>query len=570
MTIIVKRNNRLLFGERCKATYTGSEEPLYRHNCFIEALPVSIPPEQVARLIARYPAYDAKERALPPLRRLDAVHRIANCVFPMPDFLELEQKIFRMIRNGYLVRNPLDKEWIRQLKSGFPELDITNGGRGFKPLMRSTAAGIAMIGTSGVGKSTMVESILGLYPQVIVHTEYNGTAFDQQQLVWLKLECPFDGSLRGLCMNFFEAVDAIVGTRYVEKYREKRLPVDVLLPIMAIVTATLGMGVLVIDEIQRLNEAHSGGAQTMLNFFIQLTSTIGIPVVLVGTYKAFSLFSGEFAMARRNAGQGDIIISNLKRDEYWEHFLGELWAYQWTNEPTPLTPELSRVMYEETQGIVDIAVKLYMLTQWSVIGEENELLTPRRIRDVARNNFHAVGPMIRALRLNDTAALSKIGDLVPLEGQIDKFLSKSVKRVTLSGTLDTLRNQEQQNPPVTSELLESPEGQIAALLVGAGYPIVVSQQCAHQAVQRFSSASNMKLASSEAFRLASESEQQNEKPAPPLSNVTPVKPVKKISLSGDLREIVAKGIKKKKSAYDALREEGLIKSALEFHAGIGG
>lgn len=336
----MNRSRRLLVGERCTATYRESQEPLHRHNCFIEALPEPLTHEQVTRLVARDPFYDEQERALPALRRLEAVHRIVNCIFPMPEFLELEQKFSRMIRNGYMARNPLDKEWNRQLRAGFPDLDLDQGGRGFKPLIRSSAAGFTIIGASGVGKSTIVESILGLYPQVIVHTKYNGTPFDQQQLVWLKLDCPYDGSLKGICTGFFDAVDEILGTRYSAEYNNKRRwTANDLLPIMSFLAASMGLGVLLIDEIQRLNEAASGGAQKMLNFFVQLTTTFGVPVALVGTYKAFALFTSDFAMARRAAGQGDVIISNLQQDEYWNHFLEKLWRYQWTSEPTPLTPK---------------------------------------------------------------------------------------------------------------------------------------------------------------------------------------------------------------------------------------
>ena len=59
----------------------------------------------------------------------------------------------------------------------------------------------------------------------------------------------------------------------------------------------------VIDEIQHLNEAYSGGANRMLNFFVQLVNTIWMPVVLVGTPKAQAILTGEFRQALRGAGR---------------------------------------------------------------------------------------------------------------------------------------------------------------------------------------------------------------------------------------------------------------------------
>ncbi|NJD92196.1 MAG: ATP-binding protein [Geobacter sp.] len=566
-----RRNNRLLIGTRIEAKYSESEEPLHRHNCFIEALPQALTPVQVSGLISRYPVYDEQERTLPPQRRLFAVQRIANCIFPMPEFLEIEQKFSRMIRGGYMDRNPLESEWARQLRSGFPELEKNWADYGIQPLIRSTAAGFAIIGCSGVGKSTIVESILSLYPQVIVHTKYNETPFDQQQLVWLKLDCPFDGSLKGLCFFFFEAIDQILGTRYAKKYENPRLwSVDKLLPIMSQLAGSLGMGVLAIDEIQRLSLAKSGGAEKMLNFFVELTNTFGVPVVLLGTFKAFSLFSEEIAMARRMAGQGDVVISNLQQDELWDRFISKLWKYQWTREPTPLSPKLSKVMYEESQGIVDIAVKIYMLTQWSVIGEEDERLTPGRIREVAKGNFHMLRPILQALRFNDTDFLSKVTDVVPVAGQMERFFAAAVKRVSLYGTVDNLANQERQVPEDEGESFDSPVYQIGSLLAKAGHPVPLSMRWAQQAVERFAAEADLKLATSEAFRLAAEHELQTREPAPPVPTLPKTKTAKVISLSGDLREIAKPALKKKSSVYVELKAAGVIKPATEFLAGVGG
>lgn len=226
-------------------------------------------------------------------------------------------------------------------------------------------------------------------------------------------------------------------------------------------------------------------------------------------------------------------------------------------------------MYDETQGIVDIAVKLYMLAQWSVIDEKSEMLTPNIIREVALKNFHAVRPILQALRTKDIDALSRIKDIVPLN--IDQIFKQTVRRVIISGTLDTLGNQEQPNLAEVKELLESPEGQITALLVGAGYSVSMAQQWAHQAVQRFDKDSNLKLATSEAFRLAAEHEMNASNTAPSQQQFPKAtKAAKVLSLSGDLREITKSALKKKTSVYEALNAAGVIKPATEFLGGIGG
>src|SRR5207244_4186233 len=123
---------------------------------------------------------------------------------------------------------------------------------------------------------TAVEEILQLYPQVLVHSSYHGQQLSRIQIVWLKLACPFDGSIKGLCLNFFEAVDDILGTTYTRDFAcGGRCTVDQLLPAMARVASIHCLGVIVIDEVQHLNASKSGGSEKMLNFFVQLINTIG-------------------------------------------------------------------------------------------------------------------------------------------------------------------------------------------------------------------------------------------------------------------------------------------------------
>src|SRR6185503_2698245 len=169
------------------------------------------------------------------------------------------------------------------------------------------------------------------------------------------------------------AVDDILDTGYEKNYTTGRRTDELLLQ-MARVAANHGLGVLVIDEIQRLSYAKSGGAEKMLNFFVQLSNTIGIPVVLVGTFKALGILSGAVHQIRRGAGQGDMVWDRMPEGKWvtpddsagtgvWQLFLESLWVYQYIRTPCALTPELAHALYEETQGITDFAAKVFMLAQ---------------------------------------------------------------------------------------------------------------------------------------------------------------------------------------------------------------
>lgn len=545
-------------GRKEVAQYNPSEEPMYRHNAFIEALPPVYSAEQIGSLLRRTPFYNEGERLQPIHQRLQAVQRIAHFLEPLPRYITLEQAFSRMIRSGYLTRNPISAEWIKQIRSGFPNLDWGNSIPGYTPKIRQNSLSFSIIGTSGVGKTTAVESVLSLYPQVIIHTEYSGHSFNQAQLVWLKLECPQDGSLRGLCLNFFQGFDYLFDTRF---YKERsRRTVNELLPDMAQFAANCGLGLLVIDEIQRLHEAKSGGAEKMLNFFVELSNTIGVPVVLVGTYKALPFLNREFAMARRSAGQGDLIWSNEKKNEIWDYLMSRVWKYQWTSLNTPLTQELKDVFYEESQGIIDIAIKLYMLAQWAVIGTDNEAITPLVIKERARENLKLAKPILDALRSGDESKLREIKDVGPMVGDLDKYFDQAVQRVTISGVLNTLGNQQKSSG---FENEESPCFVIAKWLVEVGIETKIAINCAEEVLKRYPNDADLKAAKRAAYELAMNSDPEEVKETikqPPKCKAKQ----KVITFPGDLRTIVQQGKDKGKSGYESLKAAGYIKSAKEF------
>jgi hypothetical protein len=347
-----------------------------------------------------------------------------------------------MIRAGYQMRNPVERNFWRNLDENCKNLSLSTAV--VPNTAHSTPLGFTIIGFPGVGKSTSVEAVLSLYPQVIYHHRYRDRELNVAQLVWLKLECPHDGSVKGLCLNFFQTVDDLLGTNYTRNYAGSRRTTDELLPHMARLAALHGLGVLVIDEINRLSGAKSGGASKMLNFFVQLTNSIGVPVVLVGTFKAKCVLSGEFHQIRRGTGQGDLVWDRMEKGEWvddnkdaaiaesqkpgvWQLLLESLWTYQYVKVPCPLTKELSDVLYEETQGITDFACKVYMLAQVRAIvtarTPQDEVITPDIIRSVARDSLRQAQPVLSALRRGDTEYLSAVPDINPIS--VDEFIQQA-------------------------------------------------------------------------------------------------------------------------------------------------
>lgn len=405
-------SNNLIKGKNVEAQYIKPELSEYKNNPLIEALPRILNTEEAIERLAHFPEFDKSMRKAPDHLRFHQLEAGLRFFSPSDVHLDLERRISCLLRSGYIERSPLKHEFHKKIDKGFSSFSQYGDDDDF----RSTKYyGFNIVGISGVGKSQTIERILSLYPQVIRHSNYQGKNFTSSQLVWLKLDCPYDGSTKGLCLNFFQAVDHIFGTNYLKNYGTKKTT-DEMLPYIALVSANHHLGVLVIDEIQRLNLASSGGAEKMLNFFTQLVNTVGVPVVMVGTYKALSLFSNELAQMRRGTGQGDLIWDRMAFDEQWHLFVESLWDYQYTRQEAVLggDADLSKVLYEETQGITDLAIKTFIFAQQRAIETGKEKLNASIIRSVVKDKFKMLQNALKAMRDKQKSALERYEDLYPV------------------------------------------------------------------------------------------------------------------------------------------------------------
>ncbi len=86
-----------------------NDQPLveYKGNPLIEALPLILSKDEFVETVLEYPAFDKSERKLDSWVRLHCVERLARFFQPLERQIDLEQKVSRVLRQGYLARNPL-------------------------------------------------------------------------------------------------------------------------------------------------------------------------------------------------------------------------------------------------------------------------------------------------------------------------------------------------------------------------------------------------------------------------------------------------------------------------------
>lgn len=519
----------------------GEEIDDYTGNPLIEALPPTQSYENVVHLLSVYPSFNEEERNASNEIRFQYIQRIFDYMQPLPAHLALERKISAVIRQSYINRNPLEKENVKYINNNYkllmqgrlPEVNTKN--------IKNRVQGFSIIGISGVGKTTAVDRVLEIYPQAIRHTNYRGKKVLFTQIPWLKLECPSDGSTKGLCINFFRELDNILGTNY--SVRFQRNTKDIMLSQMGHLSRLHNVGVLIVDEIQHLSLQKSGGAAGMLNFFVTLVNAIGVPVILIGTNKAFDLLNKEFRQARRVIGQGSSIWKRLNYDIEWKTLMNGLFHYQWTKNPVEFDEEINKVMYEESQGIIDVAKKLFVLTQMEAIIQGTEKINLILIRKTARKHLGSLQDMLEAIRSGDPNKLNQYEDL-----KIDVYTTISDLKVTLEES-DFIQFQQEENKKIRIEVQET----LRKML----YDKISDQKIADNSVKRITDKLNLgKYNIDELYKKALViAENEIEKKGKKKDRQQNVQNLKE----NDLRKIKESALKNKQSMHSLLKKENLIK-----------
>lgn len=368
-----------------EARYIRQSEPMDEGNDLIEAL-VPLKSEEESFVGFEYRPYiSPHERLLPPEKRALAVLRLDYYRVGREFTHIIDREIEIALRRCYRARKKFNLDRIEILeKTGKYFTDYE-----YKKIEGLKTQGLAVIGISGGGKTTTFMSALYNYPQVIIHTTENSRCL---QVVYIKVECPADGSIKSFYNSCLEALGNAAGIE-IEANKEK-MTVNEKERLFKRLALRWNLGMIVIEEIQQLS-IHK---EETMNHFLTLANDTQIPITYIGTFKALNrIFGIDFRLARRLGNE--ITVRRYNKDELWDNMLNELWQFQWLKEYIPLTKELSDVFYEETAGIIDRVINLFEAVQLDAILQKKESIkdiTPVYIKSVSMKCF----PTTRDVLLN--------------------------------------------------------------------------------------------------------------------------------------------------------------------------
>src|SRR5690606_33704338 len=219
--------------EAVQAEYKEFPLEEFNQNPLIQALPSLMDKAAIIRKLMVKPIYNEEEKHAECIYRIHMVNRLFQLYTPLPVHIDVWNMINTLILQGYLARNPFDKNYKQYINTSGKEIINRSYEISTRQNFRTTSGCGTCIGFSGMGKTTTINRVLSSIPQVIIHNNYKGTHFNQIQIVWLKLEAPSNLSLKALCLQFFMRVDELLGTNNYKKYVSRNMSVDSMLPLIS-------------------------------------------------------------------------------------------------------------------------------------------------------------------------------------------------------------------------------------------------------------------------------------------------------------------------------------------------
>lgn len=535
----------------------------YVGNPLIEALPPILETEEdVIDAFYHFPLISEEEKKLSPRVKSHILWRVKSLLQPLPAHVRLESIVSTLIRNSYKSRNPLDVQYKRKMQilnkmKGLEDCTVGDLETAYQG--GSTTAECAIInGVSGVGKTTAINRTLNLYPQVIRHSSYKGQPFTRTQIVWLKVDCPYDGNFATLCRSVFKEIDKLTGERWLEKYGYLTRSTSTMLMHLTTLLINYNVGVLVIDEIQHLSKLRHE-AVDMLDFLVTLTNMFSVPMIFIGTSRARSLFQHNFRLARRVQSGGYIEMGPLKKGGVeWDTLLESLWDFNVLDEETELDNNLRDIFYDQCQGVISLAVMLFMCAQSRALLRQMKRMTPAIIKEAAANDLKFTQPMIAALRSGDPSKIAEFDDISIDEETIWKNLQHDIEMEERVNDAIATKRQEMKNKR------QSAHDALYFSICSSNLFPQLRQDVIRNIIDTVVKSTDNTISEDELKMLVMErifAENQKQQKQKKEKQVVPIK-------SDSLLAIYDEAIRKKEHPYDLLKKKGYIKNPFEEFAKV--
>ena len=332
-----------------EAVYEQDEQK----NPLLSALPPFMAKEDFMSAMAKIPKLPGTLTNMPANQRQQKISEIQSLFVPLGYMYYIYDLLYRAISTTYRTRGTINSI-----------LRINEVFRGIVPETYGTQAETgAILGVPGIGKTSAIEHILSMMPHVINHTEFSGSSFVCNQVLYLRVECPSDCSIKTMALEIIAALDAAIGSSYLKRLSSLRAAATSNLAIQVkILCMTHHVGLIVVDEIQNavLTAQMNKQVKPLIKFLVELTNDTCTAIYFVGTPEAEELFVSQEHLKRRTRG---LRLLPFLPDGTYRSFLELLWRFQYTPKHTKLTEQLANKIFDQSAGIPAYIIKIFQESQ---------------------------------------------------------------------------------------------------------------------------------------------------------------------------------------------------------------
>jgi hypothetical protein len=265
----------------------------------------ALPKDDPLRLFESLPKWPEDLSGYDTYERRNILVRVENALFALRSDLEVHRHLCDSLIASYSCRDVLSPEHVGKFARRTPF---------YTPQIHQGAQlGFLLVGPSGSGKTTSIKKALAVAvpKQPVLVNDGTAPGGIGRRIGYLYLECSHDGRRAGIVNSFFHAVSAVLNDpSYANRADRSHNAVEQEIHEMANLILLLDVGIIVIDEVQRIFESHVGGEDPMLvmNFLAAMVNSLQIPVVFVATPDVVPHLEAEEYLDRRSKGMVKVTI----------------------------------------------------------------------------------------------------------------------------------------------------------------------------------------------------------------------------------------------------------------------
>jgi hypothetical protein len=327
---------------------------------------------------------------------------------PHSKLLILYRKIVGVILYGY-EQKEVDRTTVVRLLSYLVEKEKSENKALFSVnSFDTTLPSILVSGFSGSGKTKTIRTALSFIPQVIEHFDPIDGRLIHKQIVWLSFNCSPTMSMHGFSLNFFKAVDDLLGTDYFEQWcGKKRIRVDEQIINMQKVALIHSIGLMHVDELQFLIQNKSNKDSASISKVEAIFNEVKVPMLLSCTTQGLAWLKNsesllehkEITLVRRLCSDVHIEFELIiQEDSFFDRFIENFFDKNTLAKGIKAPDRFKKLFLNLTAGLIAVMTRLACLYIEMIQLREIDFYNEGELLRVFKANFKLYEGALEALR----------------------------------------------------------------------------------------------------------------------------------------------------------------------------